>query len=301
MEDVGAIKNLFMKKILIILLLSNFSVFSQVSYSGFIDKYPIEFVSNVSSSSGDGVYAYKKFDIPIYLSAKMENGLIIFAEKDSEGNETATMTFKSADENSLTKGIWKDLKTKKEFEIVLKKEFEFKSGNDIEWRNQEILQAASTKNYYFKLVTQKIKKDFYTRVSGIKIYSKKTDLLYQQLNFEGEFRGLNSIQIGDYNFDGIEDFSVFEASYAGPNTSSLYFLFDPKNKKYFESEISGVSLEFDAKTKTITEHNQCCAGSQHLVMKYKLKNNKMIMTEEKCFRWDDKKQDLVEQKIENCR
>lgn len=290
-----------MKKLFSILLLATVSAFSQVRYSGFIDKYPIEFVSNISSSSGDGVYAYKKFDIPINLSAKMENGFIIFTEKESDGTETATMTFKNATENSLAKGIWKDLKTGKEFEISLTKEFEFKYGKDSEWKNQEILQTASTKNYYFKLVIQKTKEDFYTRVSGIKIYSKKTDILYQQISFGSEFRGLNSIQINDFNFDGIEDFSVFEASYAGPNTTSLYFLFDQKTKKYFESEISGVSLEFDAKTKTITEHNQCCAGSQHLVMKYKLKNNKMILIEEKCYKWDEKKQDLVEQKIENCR
>jgi len=292
-----------MKKIfLAFLFLATISAFSQVRYSGFIDAYPIELVSNISASSGDGVYAYKKFDIPIYLSGKIENGTLIFTEKDSDGKESATMTFKNTSENTaLTKGIWKDLKTGKEFEITLTKEFEFRDGNDTEWKNQEILQTGSFKNYYFKLVTTKRKDDYYPRVSGIRIYTKKTDALYQELNFEGEFRGLNSIQIGDYNFDGIEDFSVFEASYAGPNTTSIYYLFDPKTKKYFESEIAGVSLEFDAKTKTITEHNQCCAGSQHLVIKYKLKNNKMVLTEEKCFKWDEKKQDLVEQKIENCR
>lgn len=292
-----------MKKLfLAILFLGSISAFSQVRYSGFIDVYPIELVSNISSSSGDGVYAYKKFDIPIYLSGKMENGTLIFTEKDSDGKESATMTFKNTSENTaLTKGIWKDLKTGKEFEITLSKEFDFKDGNDTEWKNQEILQTASTKNYYFKLVTAKRKEDYYPRVSGIRIYTKKTDAVYQELNFEGEFRGLNSIQKGDYNFDGIEDFSVFEASYAGPNTTSIYYLFDPKTKKYFESEIAGVSLEFDATTKTITEHNQCCAGSQHTVAKYKLKNNKMVLTEEKCYKWDEKKQDLVEQKIQNCR
>lgn len=298
-----AIKKSIMKKIfLAILFLANLSVFSQVRYSGFVDVYPIELVANISSGSGDGVYTYKKFDIPIYLSGKMENGILVFTEKDSGGKESATMTFKNISENTaLTKGIWKDLKTGKEFEIALTKEFDFKDGKEAEWKNQEMLQTANSKNYYFKLVTVKTKEDYYPRVSGIRIYTKKTDKLYQELNFEGEFRGLNSIQINDYNFDGIQDFSVFEASYAGPNTTSIYYLFDPKTQKYFESEITGVSLEFDATTKTITEHNQCCAGSQHTVAKYKLKNNKMVLTEEHCYKWDEKKQDLVEQKIQNCR
>lgn len=63
-------------------LLSSITVFSQVRYSGFIDKYPIEFVADVSASYGDGVYAYKKYNTPISLSAKMQNGIIIFSEKD---------------------------------------------------------------------------------------------------------------------------------------------------------------------------------------------------------------------------
>jgi len=290
------------KTILAFLLLGSLSAFSQVRYSGFIDKYPIEFVSNSTSNSGDGVYAYKKFDIPIYLKAKMENGTLVFTEKDSDEKESATFTFKNATVNlPLNKGIWKDLKTGKEFEIKLTKEFEFTDGKDSEWKNQEILQTISTKNHYFKLVVEKQKESYYPTVSGIKIYTKKTDALYQKLDFEGEFRGLNSIRKGDFNFDGFEDFSVFEASYAGPNTTSVYYLFDPKTSTYFESEIAGVSLEFDAATKTITEHNQCCAGSQHTVAKYKLKNNKMVLVEEHCYKWDEKKQDLVEQKIENCR
>lgn len=201
----------------------------------------------------------------------------------------------------LAKGIWKDLKTGKEFEISLTKEFEFKDGNHSEWKNQEILQTASTKNYYFKLVTQKQKEDYYPKVNAIRIYNKKTNALFQEFTFEGEFRGLNSIQKDDYNFDGIEDFSVFEASYAGPNTTTIYYLLDPKTQKYFESSFSGISLSFDAKTKTISERNQCCAGTIVTEAKYKLKNNQMVLLEEHCYKWDEKKEEMVERKIQDCK
>lgn len=292
-----------MKKIfLAILFLGSLSAFAQVRYSGFIDKYPIEFVSNVSSSSGDGVYAYKKFNIPIYLEAKIENLALVFTEKDSNGKEAATLTFKNVDAKTvLEKGIWKDLKTGKEFEISLTKEFEFKDGNNSEWKNEEVLQTAFTKKYYFKLVTEKRKEDYYPKVSGIKIYDKKTNLLFQKFDFEGEFRGLNSIRKDDYNFDGNEDFSVFETSYAGPNTSSAYYLFDPKTQKYIESGFAGISLSFDQKTKTISETNQCCAGTIVTEAKYKLKNNQMVLLEEHCYKWDEKKGELVERKMQDCR
>lgn len=290
-----------MKKLFLALLFSgSFSCFSQARYSGFIDKYPIELVAESTASSSEGVYMYKKFDIPILLLGKLENGTFTFTEKDGNGKETATMTFKNVADSGLNEGIWKDLKTGKEFKITLAKEFEFQDGNDISWKNEEILQTASTRDYYFKLVAEKRKEDFYPQIGAIRIYAKKTDALIQELEFSGQFRGINSIGIGDYNFDGIEDFSVFESSYAGPNTSSIYYLFDPKTKKYFESGFAGISLSFDPSTKTISEHNQCCAGRIVTEAKYKLKNNKMVLIEEHCFVYDDKKGELVERKMKDC-
>ncbi len=96
------------------------------------------------------------------------------------------------------------------------------------------------------------------------------------------------------------DFSVFESSYAGPNTSRLYFLYDPKSKSYFESGFTGVSLEFDSKTKRIFERNQCCAGTSVTTAEFKVVKNKMVLIKEHCFKWDEKKQELVERKIKDC-
>lgn len=112
--------------------------------------------------------------------------------------------------------------------------------------------------------------------------------------------GLENISIGDFNFDGILDFAVFETSYTGLNTSSLYFLYDPKSGKYIESGFTGVSLEFDNKAKRIYERNQCCAGSQVTTAEYKVVNNKMVLIKEHCYIWDETKQDMVERKLKEC-
>lgn len=287
------------KHIAILLFFNTLNALSQVGYSGFIDKYPIEFVADISSENG--VYLYKNYDNPIYLKAKLENETLTFIEENSDGKETATITFKNIRVNEpLKSGIWKDSNTGKEFEVKLTKEFDINEGKDISWENKEILQASSSKNHYFKIVASKKNDDYYARGNGLKIYTKKTDVLFQEFEAFTQLLGCNSITIDDYNFDGIDDFSVFEASYAGPNTSKIYYLFDPKTKKYFESDIAGVSLEFDKKTKTITEHNQCCAGAQQTVSKYKLKENKMVLIEEHCYKWDEKKQELTERKIKDC-
>jgi hypothetical protein len=134
----------------------------------------------------------------------------------------------------------------------------------------------------------------------MKIYEKKTDVLIQRIDIDNVYRGIYSVSIGDYNFDGLDDFSIFETSYAGPNTSSNYYLFDAKTKKYFLSDITGVSLEFDSKNKTIIERNQCCAGSRILINHYKLKSNKMILFKEECLVWDEKTQKLVKGYKKEC-
>src|SRR5690606_29636121 len=131
-------------------------------------------------------------------------------------------------------------------------------------------------------------------VKGVRIYEKNTDRLIQDLELDCQFWGLDNISVFDYNFDGMGDFSVFERSYAGPNTSRLYILRDPNSEKYLISEISGTSLEFDIEKKLIYEHNQCCAGSSHMNATYKLNDNKMVLIERRCVEFDNVTEDFVE-------
>lgn len=276
------------QKITILFLLTTAFVSAQINYKGFIDKYPIEFVTDIySDGQGSAIYAYSNYDTPIVLNAKLKGTTLIFTEKDKNDKETAQLSFENYNaESEQLNGIWKDLISGKELKISLTKEFDLNYNNGEEGTEREILQPVSLKGKYFKLIISKEK-----RVSGVKIIEKKTDRLIQKIDVEGDFWGLFSLNIGDYNFDGFEDFSVFETSYAGPNTSRTYFLYNPKTEKFFESGFSGTSLEFDNKTKRIYEHNQCCAGRSVERTEYKVVNNKMVLIKKTCMEYDDKTQD----------
>lgn len=279
------------QKILIALLfLASIQLEAQTTYTGFIDKYPIEFIIDLNlEGSADAIYAYSNYDTPIEISGTLNNKVLTFYEKDKTGKNTAKMTFENFNAKSKKlEGIWTDLNTKKELNITLSKTFEIEWGDNVEWKNKEILQRVSLKGKYFKLIVSKQKGDFYAKVTGVKILEKKTDKLLQQIDLECQLLGLNNISVDDYNFDGIDDFSVFEGGTAGPNTTSLYFLYNQKSGKYFESGFSGTSLEFDSKTKRISEHNQCCAGSSQINAEYKVVNNKMVLIKQTCLKLDIK-------------
>ena len=288
-----------MKQILIILtiLISNLKLFGQTSYVGYIDKYPIEFVTDIfSDGDARAFYVYTKFDDPIRINGTLKDGLLILTEKNDANKNIATLIFKNFNSKSKNiEGIWKDVSSNKELKITLTKTFDIDFGDSIEWKNKELLQPNSLKDKYFKLIVDK-EKD----VTGLKIFEKKTDKLIQQINLECQLWGLDNISIDDYNFDGLNDFSVFEQSYSGPNTSSLYFLFDKQTDKYIESGFRGISLEFDSKSKRVYERNQCCAGTSVTTAEYKVVKNKMVLLREHCFKWNEKKQKLVERKMKDC-
>ena len=287
---------------IITFLLTSLNLFAQTNYKGYIDNYPIELVTHIySDGDARAIYTYQKFDDPIVINGRQCKDTLTLLEKDKQGKTTATLTFLNFDEKKNTLiGTWKNLQTKQELSIKLDKEFELESGDSIEWEDREIIQRVSLKNYYFKLIVSKTTDYFYPVVSGIKILQKRTDSLIQFIKIDCQLSGLGNLEIDDYNFDGINDFSIFESSYAGPNTSRKYFLYNPKTRKFFDSKFEGVSLEFDQKTKRISEHNQCCAGRQHTTAEYKVVNNKMVLVEQHCYIWSEKKQDLVERKMKDC-
>lgn len=283
-----------MKKIILYFFFLNSVVQAQTSYKGFIDKYPIELVTNIYS---DGVayafYTYTKFDEPIKIDGTIKDKVLSLNEKDSKGNISARLIFTNFEaKDTIIEGFWQDEKTKEQFKISLTKEFDVKYDNDTELKNIELLQQSSLKNSYFRLILNKTKEDFYASVTGIKIFEKKTDKLLQYFEVDCQLWGINNISTGDYNFDGFLDFSIFEQSYAGPNTSSVYFLYLPKQNKLFQSTFEGTSLEFDNKTKRIYEYNQCCAGRSHVKAEYKVVNNNMILLKRSCYEMDETEGDL---------
>ncbi|HMI79407.1 MAG TPA: hypothetical protein VK484_11475 [Ferruginibacter sp.] len=292
-----------MKQLLYIftLFLNSHGLFGQAGYSGFIGKYPIELVTHIYSDGiARAIYAYTNFDEPIVINGKLQKNKLSLFEKDKNEKNKASLTF---DHFNVTdgklEGSWTDLNTGKQLKISLTQTFDIDNAGNPEWKDRELLQAASSGNKYFKMIVSK-EGGSSARVTGIKVLEKKTDRLIQQINLDCQLMGLETVSIGDYNFDGIDDLSVFESSYAGPNTSSLYFLYDRKTGKYFNSGFTGTSLEFDSKTKRVFERNQCCAGSIVTTAEYKIVNNKMVLIKKRCYKWDDKKEELVERNIKEC-
>jgi len=277
-----------------LLILSSIPSFSQVRiFSGYIDKYPIQLVT-FSYSDGDtrAIYSYDKHDSPMIINGRQKNDSLILIENNEKGGATLEFPeFKTIVKE--IRGKWISQNRETTYDIKLTKINEFDTYDSTSFDTLELMQPYSINKHYFKLlITKKEGEDI--RVIGVRIYEKETDRLIQELNMDCQFWGLENISIGDYNFDGIDDFSVFESSYAGPNTSSIYVLKEPNSEKYLISEIYGISLEFDSGAKLIYEHNQCCAGRSHMNATYKLVDNKMELIEQRCLEYDDEKADFIE-------
>lgn len=278
--------------ILLALLCGNaLTVLGQVSYVGTVGGAAVELALNDPAEGPvEGVYFYPKFGTPIGLSGQLKRGQLVLTEKDARGKPAATFTVPTfgAGAGRLA-GTWRSLATGKSLPVVL-------TATD----SHEILQINSLNNNYFKLVLDDQSAGPFGHVVAVKILAKKTNQLVQQLAVDCESRGTHSVEVGDYNFDGLPDFSVFESSYAGPNTSSLYFLYDPATRQFADSGFAGISLEFDAKKKRVYERNSCCAGTSVTTAEYKVVDNELVVIAQHCYRWDEKKQALVERKLSAC-
>jgi hypothetical protein len=247
-------------------------------------------------SDGDAraIYAYDKFDTPILIPGKQKGNRLELNEKDDKGKIQARLIFNNFSQTSdKILGEWINSDSTKRLKITLTKKFDFENNDNSSWTNRELLQQESTPTHYFKLLISNDGQGNDARVTGVRIFEKKTDRLIQIIELDCQLWGLENLQVGDYNFDGLSDFSVFEASYAGPNTSSVYILKFPDSEKYFVSEFTGTSLEFDAASKQIFEHNQCCAGRSINTATYKVVDNKMVLVNSECLEYDDEKEEHV--------
>lgn len=295
-----------MKHVFVALLLV-FSVegYGQTIYSGLIHTYPVEFVidqiyyANCDSQKVFGLYMYKKFNEPIPLEGTYTKKVLVLEERGKDNKAAAVISFAHfKQENDSCTGIWVDCVSGKELEVRLKRKYTLDpyTHADTAWQNRELLQTASLKDYFFKILVSKKTgaRSQCVKVDGLEIIAKKTAELFQKIDLEAEYSvRFNSVAVADYNFDGLTEFSVFEGSYTGPNTTSIYFLFDPKTNAFFNSGFKGISLEFDAGKKLIYEHNECCGGREITNSEYNVVNNKMVLVEMKCLKYDDVNEDLV--------
>jgi hypothetical protein len=266
---------------------------AQTCYTGTIDNYSIELVLDMySDNEAKATYVYTNYDQPIKIQGKLKNNVLLMHEQDTLGNLKAILTFNdfNAESNTVV-GTWQAIGKNKQLPILLTKKYALQFNDNAEYKNIELLQPNATSKNYFKVLIEKQKGDSYPKVVGINVYEKVTDKLVQTFALDCQLWGIENVTVNDYNFDGKLDFAVFEQSYTGPNTSSIYFLYTPKTKMYFKSTFTGISLEFDQKTKIITESSQCCAGAGLINSTYKVKNNKMILLRKVCLEYNEKSGD----------
>ncbi|NDV78331.1 hypothetical protein D0T57_05020 [Dysgonomonas sp. 511] len=273
------------------------SVAGQTVYTGYVDKHPVELVISTIYSDGDAraIYAYSKYNTPIEINGNLKKKELRLYEKNNDDTDKAVFFFKNFDDKGQKlSGIWTNIETGKKLNVILNRQFSLDAEERHQWDTREILQKNSLDDKYFKLVISKDDGDLDSSASELKILKKSTGKLFQKIDLGYQLEGIDNIEIDDYNFDGYMDFSVFEASYAGPNTSSIYFLYDPATDSFFRSSFSGTSLSFDKEKKLIHEHNQCCAGRIHMNAIYKVEGNQMVLVKKTCREYNDDMADFIE-------
>ncbi len=277
--------------LLMLLGSSAFTALGQARYGGTVGGVPVELtLDDLAEGPVSGVYLYTTFGTPIGLKGQLKRGVLTLTEKDAQGKPTATLTLPAFGTGAgQVAGTWRRLATGKSLPVTLTA-----ASSD------KLLQVASLKDSYFKIKLAGQSGEAAGRVVAVQLLAKKTNRLVQQLAVDCQSQGISSVEVGDYNFDGLPDFSIFESSYAGSNTSSLYFLYDPAKRQFVDSGFTGTSLEFDAKKQRVYERNSCCAGTSVTAAEYKVVRNKLVVVAQHCYRWDEKKQALVERKLSAC-
>ena len=160
-----------------------------------------------------------------------------------------------------------DFKLKKEFEynVFTANGYELtrveskQLFDNTEFNNIEFLQRSSTKDFYFKVILSKKKKED-IKITGINVYSKKNGELLQTIkNSKGYvFYTFHAIQIGDFDFDGNEnDFFLQGAESHAANVPQIYYVYDESQNKYIEANLEGYSIQFDSENKTATSTKTC--------------------------------------------
>ena len=160
-----------------------------------------------------------------------------------------------------------DFKLKKEFEYNVFAENGYELTrveskqlfDNTEFENIEFLQRSSTKDFYFKVVLSKKKKED-IKITGINVYSKKSGELLQTIKNSKEyiFYTFQAIRIGDFDFDGNEnDFSLNNSESYAVNVPQIYYIYDDSQNKYIEANLEGYSIQFDSENKIATSTKTC--------------------------------------------
>ncbi|MDR1890091.1 MAG: hypothetical protein LBQ81_12060 [Zoogloeaceae bacterium] len=150
-------------------------------------------------------------------------------------------------------------------------------------QEQPAAQAVTLRDYYleYEVIYNRSNPRLYEGL--VQVFNKKTKKLVQTLKTdcfgvehgEKSERWVDVFGVGDFNFDGFEDFSCSEGM-GNVNASYAYFLFDPRQKKFREAfSLSGYDIDFDPVNKTATAESRgsCCSRSRTI---YHVKRDRLV-------------------------
>ncbi len=269
-----------------LLMMTPLIALSQSSYKGRLGNQPITLIMyHHGDGVSQGLYVYHEHDEPLLLTGTLAGQDLTLEQLDNRDSAVAVFSFNkfTPDKDKIT-GTWKTADTL--LPVSLQRDFKVLYGKTSEFEKIELLQAVHADDHYYKTIVNKKKGDHHGKVVGVKVYQKKTDSLLQTIDLECQLYSINNISVGDYNFDGLQDFSILQANLGGPNTVSLYLLRDPKTGLYEMSKYKGNSLSFNSKNKEVYEYKLGCDGQCQEYATYIVVDNKLVLTKKRCVTYD---------------
>lgn len=266
---------------------------ADVLYRGQLGRQPIELFGRFEHEYVQAGYLYTRHDTPIVLRGRIADGVAELEELNVAGQPSARIRLTDFDPGAEAwQGEWQSIEGGRRLPIRLSRVFSIEASKDNTFE-YSYPQLASLDDRYFRLSVSRVGADYYPRVRAIEIFRKGSDELLQTLQVDTEFRGVSSLRVGDYNFDEWPDLSLFAASHAGPNTTSVFFL-QGEDGLFELAEFHGTSLEFDADEKLVHERNSCCAGRLFMHATHRVVGKQLELVERRCWEYDEALDDHVE-------
>lgn len=268
-----------MKQIQIFLfLIMSFSAFANTSvYQGDIAGRKIMlYIDDTLSPELDAFYLFDddpmQVHIPLILDYNSDN--IYFDELDSwvlydkscygEKEPCSFMKLNNIElnedlqtlKNDELIGTWFNAYQNKKYTLNLKRKVNINFEENNEFNDLELLQAASSDRMYFTAILSK-KKNELVRVTGINIYSKKDRNLIQKIkNLNYFYNSFYSVELGDYNFDGVLDLAISKRSVSSmPNKEYEYYIYE--NDTFMKLPLLGFNFVFDKEHKLAKSEKIC--------------------------------------------
>lgn len=123
------------------------------------------------------------------------------------------------------------------------------------------------------------------RPEDVAVGALSQDIILPAVDISTPLNDVNSLLVGDMNYDGNEDFRVAMRSPTGPNIPFLYYIYDPATRKFIYNEIYGsiTSPEFPGNFE-IRSKWQKNEGKRWGIDTYKVINNIPTLTQREV--WD---------------